>query len=110
MTYRVLLQPRAEADLEALYQRAAEQAPLAAKRWYNQFLKSLESLRQHPHRCGMAPEATQLSLELRQFIVRSRSGRAYRALFVIEEDSVQVLSIRAPGQDIAGPEEIVGHE
>ena len=57
MSYRVILNERAEAQLEATYlwwreHRSAEQAT----HWYNRFLDALNSLRENPDRCGLARE------------------------------------------------------
>ena len=38
MGYRVVLQPRAERDIDEAFAYAAEQAPGAARRWYDRLL------------------------------------------------------------------------
>jgi len=99
--YSVVWQQRAIADLNQVYDRIAEEAPVTARRWYRRFRESVDSLKAFPQRCGSAPEATQLQMDLRQLIVRS-----YRALFTIVGDRVHVLSIRSPGQDAVGPDDL----
>jgi hypothetical protein len=47
-----------------------------------------------------------LGREIRQFIYRTKSGRANRALFTILGDEVRVLHIRRPGQPLMSPEDL----
>ena len=44
MTYRVHIQPSAEADLEDAYRWIAEDAPLAAARWYKGLIETINTL------------------------------------------------------------------
>jgi plasmid stabilization system protein ParE len=103
MKYAVLVQPRAAADLEAAYARAAARAPDTAIRWYNRFVESLGTLAENPQRCGLAQDNDSFSAEIRQLIFRSPGRSVYRALFKIVGHEVRILCIRAPGQDLAIP-------
>jgi hypothetical protein len=45
--------------------------------------------------------------ELRHLLFKlSKKGRKYRALFIVREDVVKVLTIRAPGERPVRPEDI----
>ena len=66
MSYRVILNERADAQLEAAYRwwlerRSAEQAA----RWYNGFLDSLRSLSENPERCALARENAKFPMPVR---------------------------------------------
>ncbi len=56
MTYRVIIQPSAEAEMEQAYLRIAAEAPETAARCYYGLLGAIESLSEHPLRCSLAPE------------------------------------------------------
>ena len=83
MSYRVTLQPPALDDLDRAYEWIAKRSPENAQRWYTGFVQALQTLSEHPERCGLAPESRVVGREIRQFIYRTESGRANRALFTI---------------------------
>lgn len=105
MKYRVVLLSRAEADLNEAVDWIAKCSPLAADRWFNRFVEAMLSLEAEPQRCGLAPESFAISDEVRQLIYRPKSGRVFRALFVIVGDEVRVLRIRGAGQDLLADED-----
>ena len=47
---------------------------------------------------GEAIEAKDLERPLKQCSFRTRNGRVYRAIYLIEEERVFVLRVRGPGQ------------
>ena len=51
MIYRVIIQPNAEAELEAAYLYRYERAPQEAARWFAGFVEAINSLAQFPARC-----------------------------------------------------------
>ena len=93
MTYRVIIQPPAEVEIERAYLRIAADAPETAARWYNGLLDAIESLSSLPSRCNLALENEVFDLEIRHLLY-GRKGRRYRALFTIVEDTVHVLHFR----------------
>jgi plasmid stabilization system protein ParE len=93
MTYRVHIQPSAEADLENAYQWIARDAPLAAARWYKGLVEALDTLHVFPERCPLAPEDRAFPETIRQLLYGRRRQR-YRILFTIEADRVEILHIR----------------
>jgi len=109
MTYRLVIQPTAAADIEQAYQRIVSQAPETAKRWLDGLIDAVESLTTLPERCSIAPESNHFEREIRQLLY-GRKGRTYRALFTIVEDKVHVLHFRhwaqrtMPAAEIRGPE------
>jgi len=100
MRYSVLLTARAIRDLDAARLHLRQHAPETAERWHIAFLESLLLLESDPLRWPLAPESSTFPFDLRQFLFRSRSRKANRALFVIEGEQDRVLSIRRPGQPL----------
>jgi plasmid stabilization system protein ParE len=93
MTYRVLIQPPARADIEAAYLYIREADTTAADRWLGRMEEAVRSLRQLPARCAVAPESREFEDEIRQLLV-GRGGSTYRVLFVIRGREVRVLHVR----------------
>ena len=76
MSYRVVLNERAEGQLEAAYLWWLEhRSPDQATRWYNGFLDAMDALRQNPDRFGVAPRESQIRLHRPGAIVRVRHQR-----------------------------------
>lgn len=97
MIYRVLIQPSAEAELDAAYRYRAARAPQAAARWFAGFVEAINSLAEFPERCPFAPENGHFLEEIRQLLYGTRRD-AFRILFTIQGDTVHVLHIRHGAQ------------
>lgn len=97
MIYRVIIQPNAEAELEAAYLYRYERAPHEAVRWFAGFVEAINSLAQFPARCPLAPENGHFAEEIRQLLYGTRR-HVFRILFTIQGDTVQVLHIRHGAQ------------
>ena len=82
MTYRVIIQPQAEADIETAYLWKRDNAPQAAARWFAGIVEAIDSLDQFPARCPLAPENEHFTQEIRQFLHGPRND-VYRILFTI---------------------------
>src|SRR5262245_37801950 len=93
MNYRVVIQPRAQRDIDDAFRWVQQQAPERAARWYNALVAAIDSLQTLPARCGLAPEADIFEKEIRQLLHGKRRG-VYRILFTIEGDIVSVLAVR----------------
>lgn len=95
MTYRVILQPRAERDIfeAARFVLSASQSAAPALRWTRRLQAKIESLRMNPERCPVDPDSDAYGREVRMLLFGKRAG-AYRILFVIEDDAVHVLTVR----------------
>lgn len=106
MIYRVDLLPHAERDLGRNYAWLAERSMAGADAWMRALRAKLESLERNPYQFGLAPEADTSNVEVRQFLFKTRRGRVYRGLFVIDGDEVKVLHIRGPGQRPLRPDEL----
>jgi len=104
MTYKLIIQPPALADLDEAYRWIAERSPEHAARWLNGFLDKLQTLEHFPTRCGLAVESRTIGREIRQLLYGRRGG-VYRALFVLSGREVHVLHIRHAARDTMTPEE-----
>ena len=94
MTYRVVVQPLAKADLEAAYLWAARHAPETAIRWFSRFETALQTLDRNPERCPFAREQGRIEdIELREFLF-GRRPNVYRVIFTVDQDMVRVLRVR----------------
>ena len=55
MTYHVIIQPQAEAEIEAAYLWKYDNSPQAAARWFAGIVEAINSLDRFPARCPLAP-------------------------------------------------------
>jgi plasmid stabilization system protein ParE len=58
----------------------------------------IDTLEAHPDKCSLAAEAEELGIELRELLVGRRHG-AYRILFVISAQTVNILHVRHGARD-----------
>ena len=62
-------------------------------------------LQQHADSFGAAPEQHS-EFDVRQALFKTRRGRVYRALFLLEGSDVYLLRVRGPGQASLQPDEL----
>ncbi|MCA9078636.1 MAG: type II toxin-antitoxin system RelE/ParE family toxin [Planctomycetaceae bacterium] len=106
MQYRVRMSDKALQDADDVLRWFQEQrATSAGARWYQQLLAKIGTLEQRPERCGLALEAEDLGLELRELLFGRRRGM-YRILFVIEGRRVEILRIRHSARDTLSPGDV----
>ena len=98
MTYRVHELRLAQEDIVSIFDWLNERSPEGAAAWLDAYDAMLNSLQQSAHRHAAAPESERLGEQLRQTLFKTRKGRIYRALFVIEGQDVYILRVRGPGQ------------
>ena len=79
MTRNVFLTPRAEEDILAVAERIHQQYPLSASRWFSQLMSKIEGLSHSAEWYGLADEADELGIEIREMYNGKRSSR-YRIL------------------------------
>src|SRR5262249_6265009 len=104
MSYRVIIQPNAEAELDAAYLYRYAREPQAAARWFAGFVDAINSLAEFPERCPLAPENGHFPEEIHQLLYGNRRD-AFRVLFTIQGDTVHVLHIRHGAQRYLHQEE-----
>lgn len=89
MSYRVIVEEPARIEMTEAALWIAQHAPEHAVRWYADLEKAIESLKNFPARCSLAPENKHFEEELRHLLF----GK-YRIIFAIRDESVHVLHIR----------------
>jgi plasmid stabilization system protein ParE len=95
---RVFLTPRAEDDILRAAEQIQQYDATLASRWFTKLMRKVEGLSDSAEWHGLADEADELGVELREtFHGRKRSR--YRILFVIREDTVRVLTVRRGSRD-----------
>jgi plasmid stabilization system protein ParE len=99
----VVLEDEARQNIDAIFRWIAERSRSGGDRWYRTLIRALGKLAIDAERLPIASESRHFDVPIRNLTFRMRSGRTYRVLFTIEEDTVHVLFIRAPGQDSVRP-------
>lgn len=99
MAYRVDISPSALQDAEDAYVWIKQRSPDSAGEWYEGLLEKILSLENFPTRCTLAPESSDIGMEIRQLLY-GKKGHAYRILFGISfdesagEDVVRIYRVR----------------
>ena len=91
MKYKVIFHSQAILDIETSFNWGLRVwSKTQAKKWANQFYRTCKKrLSQFPKSCPIALESEDLRATIRQLIIDP-----YRALFVIEGDTVEILNVR----------------
>jgi plasmid stabilization system protein ParE len=105
MPYRVEITRAARAEAREAYLWMHEHSPEAAARWYNGLEEAIDTLRTHPRRCPLAPEAAFFGQEIRQLLYGRRRS-VYRILFEISEDerTVHIVHVVHGARDNLRPD------
>jgi plasmid stabilization system protein ParE len=107
MSFRVMLTTNAARDFEHRLTTLAGRSPALALRLNERFEKALLRLRDFPLSCGVAYKNPSFSEDLRHVLFGARPKRKYRALFVVRDDEVVILAIRAPGEKPVKPNDVI---
>jgi plasmid stabilization system protein ParE len=99
MTYRVVLQPQAERDIQSQARWIVEQSnsPTTALRWVRSIRAKIDSLKTSPLRCPIDPDSVVYGEDVRVLLFGKRSKK-FRILFLLREDTVRILTIRHSSQ------------
>ena len=93
MTYRVEITKTAKKELLEAYNWIRDESPNQASKWLKDIQSVIQTLKEFPLRCPLAPENDLFPIEIRQFLYGKRSG-IYRILFFIQKDVVYISHIR----------------
>jgi plasmid stabilization system protein ParE len=95
VTYRVIVQPRAERDIQgaALWIRAESKSSTIALRWIRTIHSKIASLSSNPQRCPIDPDSNAYGGEVR-VLLHGKRHRKYRVLFAVKGETVHVLTVR----------------
>jgi plasmid stabilization system protein ParE len=90
MANKIRITPEAEADLHSIGDYiAAQHAPQAARRFVQALRRRIALIKSFPEAYGMAPEAQQVGIELRQMI-----HGMYRVLYTVETKTITIHAVR----------------
>jgi plasmid stabilization system protein ParE len=95
--YQIIIQPAAQKAIEETYLWLSNDSSRKARIWLEGLYKAILSIENMPSRCSIAFENNFFEQELRQFIY-GKGRNAYRILFTIVDDSVQILFVRHTAQ------------
>ncbi len=98
MTYDVRFTGEAERCVRQIRDWLAERSAEGALRWLDALESARGQLARRALAYGLAPEADQFSEPLRQVLFKTQSGNVYRAIFVVRNTVVHVVSVRGAGQ------------
>ncbi len=93
MTYRIIVEVTAERDLESATHWLAQHSEPDARRWYMRVTKAIESLKQSPRRCPLAPENDAFPEEIRH-LLHGKRRYVYRIVFSIRGNTIHILHIK----------------
>ncbi|HBB32260.1 MAG TPA: type II toxin-antitoxin system RelE/ParE family toxin [Cyanobacteria bacterium UBA8803] len=95
--YQVVIQPVARKAIEEAYFWLSNYSPKNARTWLEGLYKAILSLGNMPLRCSLAFENNFFDEEIRQ-LVYGKGRNAYRILFTIVDDTVQIIFVRHAAQ------------
>jgi plasmid stabilization system protein ParE len=84
---QVVIEPRAERDIDEAAGWIAVHAADAAEHWFDAMQSAIQSLADFPQRCPRARECLSARYVLRQLVFGRRRGR-YRLIFTIHDGRV----------------------
>jgi plasmid stabilization system protein ParE len=99
MKYRVVIQPRAERDIQVAAHWILGQSgsPATALRWARNLRAKIATLKTSPERCPIDLDSDAYGAEVRVLLHGKRRG-VYRVLFMIRGHAVHVLTVRHSAQ------------
>jgi len=104
--YSTYFHPYAQADYDNIFGFIHAHSPQGAVSWDLALDRAISKLTSDPIRYGRIPETVDSELEHKQISFRTKSGKPYRLIFVVEEKTITVLRIRGPGQADITPEDL----
>ncbi len=97
MKFRVNVTESAQKQIEQAYLRYKNDFSSLADPWLEGLFKVLDTLKQFPNRCPLAPENDELEEKVRQLLYGKRKN-TYRILFTVRGKTVEVLHVRHHAQ------------
>lgn len=100
MSFRVILQPRAEQDIRDAVRWLLQQSKSSTTvlRWARGIRAKIDTLKDYPLRCPVDPDSEVYGAEVRMLLYGRGRGGKYRVLFTIQGDTVRVLTVRHTAQ------------
>lgn len=98
MSYRIVLEDLADTDIDDTYRWMTQHSQDKATLWYFDVLERIETLKNNPFRCPLAPENDLFPEEIRQLIFHQ-----YRILFTVRDEEIHILRVWHSRRDYARP-------
>jgi plasmid stabilization system protein ParE len=98
MNYWVTLTAAAEKDMDSILDWLKKHSPSGARKWLDALEVALAELEHSPERFGLAEESPVRREAVYQHVFGTASGGRYRLIYRIAGNRVDILAIRAPGQ------------
>jgi plasmid stabilization system protein ParE len=95
--YQIVIQPIAQQGIEEAYFWLSNYSSQKARTWLEGLYKAILSLENMPYRCSLAFENSFFDREIRQ-LVYGKGRNAYRIIFTIVDDCVQIIFVRHAAQ------------
>ena len=106
MNLKLKILPRAESDVQHIFQYIAKHSPQGAADWWDAFDLAAHEAGRGLVEYPLAPEDDSTPLDLRQVIFKTRAGRRYRFVFTVVENELRIVRVRGPGQPALTPDEV----
>src|SRR4051812_27771082 len=100
MKFNVITLRAAERDFNGMLEYIAARSKAGTEAWARAFDRALIALEESADRCPLAPENDFVEFEVREALFKTRRGLIYRILFTIRVNTVVILHVRGPGQDL----------
>src|SRR6187397_3130552 len=90
---------KAKQDKESIFRWLHGRSPKGAVAWLRAYDSLLDRLRETAPSFAECLESKDCEIPIRQALFKTRRGRVYRAVFMIEGEDVYILRIRGAGAD-----------
>lgn len=97
-TVRIVVLPRAANDIDHIFDWIRFRSPRGALAWLDALDAGFDRLKTDYASMSRAPESELLGEELYQSLFKTKKGRTYRLVYLVEGKDVVVLRVRGPGQ------------
>lgn len=96
--FRVRELSKAKADKRRIFEWLHQRSRAGAIAWLAAYDGMIERLRSNADTFPEAYENADLEMDVKEAFFKTRRGRVYRALFLMETRDVYILRVRGPGQ------------
>ncbi len=94
----IVVMPRAAMDTDHIFEWLRSRSPRGALAWLDALDANFERLKTDYDSMGKAPESELLGELLYQSLFKTRRGRTYRLIYLVDGNRVVILRVRGPGQ------------
>ncbi|REJ91327.1 MAG: hypothetical protein DWQ34_08950 [Planctomycetota bacterium] len=98
MTFKVRELRKARVDKRRIFEWLHQRSRPGAIAWLAAYDRLIERLKSNADSFAESFENADLEMEVKEAFFKTRRGRIYRALFIIEAEEVFILRLRGPGQ------------